>query len=320
MFIRHTPSIYEGKFNLYLSMNHTIEVVITLPLETYLLGVVPYEMGNDSPLESLKAQAVAARSEATMALISKLYSGPHHDLTSDVECQVFSGNLKRTFLTDRAVRETKSLILAEDRRPINAYYASNCGGHSEVIQNVWPERPNPESYNLAATDNKKRNSVELEEEHSVRKWIMSQPQVYCNPYLGIDLPPWSQKNFRWKKIMDVKNISKMIAGEDDWGNLLDIKVIERGLSGRIIKAQFIFENERLEIEGELAIRQLWKPALRSSCFFVEKDADNFILHGAGWGHGVGMCQSGAVAQAKNGKEFISMLKHYYRKAELLKLY
>ena len=98
---------YEGEFHFYVTNENKFEIVIHLPLEEYLKGVVPYEIGGDSPLEAIKAQAVAARSEAIMALTSNLYRGEHHDLTSDVECQVFSGNKKRTEVSNRAVVETK---------------------------------------------------------------------------------------------------------------------------------------------------------------------------------------------------------------------
>ncbi len=311
---------YEGEINIYAGANNNLEVVVKLSLEDYLKGVVPYEMGNDSPLESLKAQAVAARSEAVIALTSKLYSGEHHDLTSDVECQVFSGNKKRTFSTDRAVNETRGIILSEDGHPINAYYASNCGGHSELIKNVWPDRPDPESYQIALVDKKERSVLDLGSENKVRQWIFSQPEVYCNPNLETELPSWSHKNFRWKKVMSVVSISKMIAGENEWGYLVNIKALKRGVSGRMYLARFVFEKDSFDVRGELAIRQLWHPSLRSSCFVVDKDDDHFILYGAGWGHGVGMCQSGAVSQAKQGTDFKSILEHYYPKAKLISIY
>jgi SpoIID/LytB domain protein len=312
--------VYEGEIYIYAAIENYLEVVVKLPLEEYLKGVVPYEMGNDSPLESLKAQAVAARSEAVIALTSNLYSGEHYNLTSDVECQVFSGNKKRTALTDKAVVETRGIILSEDRYPINAYYASNCGGHSELIENVWPDRPAPKSYNVAFKDDKERSTLDLSTENRVRKWINSQPEVFCNPNLGTELPPWSQKNFRWKKELDVASISKMIAGEKNLGSLIEIKPLKRGISGRMYQARFIFEKDSFDVMGELAIRLLWHPSLRSACFVVDKIDDMFVLNGAGWGHGVGMCQSGAVAQAKQGLRFRSILQHYYPKAELMSLY
>ncbi len=311
---------YEGDIFIYTGDSGNPEVVVKLPLEEYLKGVVPYEIGGDSPLEALRAQAVAARSEAVMALKSEMYSGDHYDLTSDVECQVFSGNHKRTEASDRAVDATRGLILTEGSKPINAYYASNCGGHSELIRNVWPERPQPETYKVGLVDTEHRFERNLNEEEKARKWILSGPDVYCNPNRGIALPAWSQKNFRWEREYSVDSISAMVSAGKNYGHLIDIKALERGVSGRIYRARFVFESDSLEVRGELAIRQRWHPPLRSACFIIDKNDSTFTIHGAGWGHGVGMCQSGAVSQAINGADYKEILKHYYPKTALLKLY
>lgn len=310
--------IYEGEFHIYPAKENKFEVVIHLPLEKYLMGVVPYEIGNDSPLEALKAQAVAARSEAIMALSSGRHSGNHHDLTSDVECQVFSGNNKRNEETDLAVLETKSLILAEKCKPINAYYASNCGGHSELITNVWGDRPSPDSYIISHVDALDSLQTDLSSEENAHEWILSNPNSFCNP--SNDLPDWSRKNFRWKREFSIDEITKMISRGKELGKLLDIKSLKRGNSGRVIHVKYIFEEESIEAKGELNIRQMFIPPLRSSAFIVDKNDSGFILTGAGWGHGVGMCQSGAIGMAKKNFSFVQILQHYYRKAELLNIY
>lgn len=312
--------IYEGELHVYISTENKFDVVIHLPIEQYLKGVVPYEIGPNSPLEALRAQAVAARSEAIIALSSKLYSGEHYDLTSDVECQVFSGNGRRTAQSDLAVELTKSLILAENDKPINAYYASNCGGHSELIKNVWGDRPAPQSYSISQFDWKEQNDLDLSSEDNVREWIFSNPPSYCNPNINRELPEWSQNNFRWKRELTFDEAAKMTSKGKDLGNLLDIEILERGTSGRAYLAKFVFEKENVEVKGELKIRQMFSPPLRSSCFVVDKTETGFTLHGAGWGHGVGMCQSGAITMANNGKSFEEILKHYYRKAELMRIF
>ena len=312
--------IYQGEFHFYISKENKFEVVIHLPLEEYLKGVVPYEIGGDSPLEAIKAQAVAARSEATMALTSKLYSGEHYDLTSDVECQVFSGNKKRTEISDRAVAETTSLILSENSKPINAYYASNCGGHSELIKNVWGDRPGVESYSVSHLDSDDSASIDLSNESNLREWLFSNPSSYCNPNMHSELPTWSQNNFRWKVELTTEDISKMTAKGKDLGNLIDIKILKRGESGRAYLAKYIFEKESVEVKSELKIRQMISPPLRSACFVVDKTDSGFVFYGAGWGHGVGMCQSGAITMARNGSAFEEILKHYYRKAGLIRIY
>jgi SpoIID/LytB domain protein len=310
---------YEGSLHFYINKENKFEVVNHLPLENYLMGVVPYEIGGNSPLEAVKAQAVAARSEAIMALSSNLYSGEHHDLTPDVECQVFGGIGKRTENSDRAVIETKSLVISENGKPINAYYASNCGGHSELIKNVWGERPVPDSYSIAHSDYEDSVTIDLSDEENVREWIFSNPPSYCNPYEN-DLPDWSKNNFRWKREFTFEEIYKQLASKFDSGNLIEIKANKRGTSGRIYNVQFVFEDESVEVSGELKIRQMLAPPLKSSCFVVDKTETGFIFYGAGWGHGVGMCQSGAIAMAKQGKNFEEILKHYYRKTGLLKIY
>lgn len=312
--------IYEGEIHFYISKGNKFEVVIHLPLEQYLKGVVPYEIGNDSPEEALKAQAVAARSEAIMALQSKTFSGENYDLTSDVECQVFSGNNKRNNATDQAVEDTYGLILSENGKPINAYYASNCGGHSELIKNVWGDRPNPESYNTSFFDWEDSTYLDLSIEQNIRDWILSNPPAYCNPNIHSDLPSWTKNNFRWKREFSIDAITEMISKKSDYGNLIDIKILKRGISGRVTQAKFILEKDSIEVKGELKIRQLFSPPLKSSSFIFEKAVDKFIFYGAGWGHGIGMCQSGAITMANSNFDFRKILKHYYRKADLIKIY
>jgi stage II sporulation protein D len=312
--------IYEGELSFYATNDDFFEIVIALPIEQYLKGVVPYEIGGDAPLEAVKAQAVAARSEALTALQSKVYSGEHYDLTSDVECQVYGGNERRTEISDRAVIETRGLVLSENNIPINAYYASNCGGHSELIQNVWFDRFIWDSYAVSDFDWKESHSIDLSNDKNFREWILSSPQSYCNPAIFTDLPQWSKNNFRWQREFSTDEISIMTSGGNDKGKLLEIKSLNRGTSGRIYKAEFFFEKDTLVVEEELNIRQMFTPPLRSSAFIVDKTEEGILIQGAGWGHGVGMCQSGAVTMANLGKTFDAILKHYYKKAELMKIY
>ncbi|TVQ11775.1 MAG: SpoIID/LytB domain-containing protein [Balneolaceae bacterium] len=314
--------IYEGRVHVYAVDGDRLQVVVELPLERYLKGVVPYEIGGDSPMEALKAQAVAARSEAVRALTTGLYSGPNYDLTSDVESQVFSGNHRRTDASDRAVDETESLILSANGQPVNAYYASNCGGHSELIRNVWPDRPDPLTYHNALRDSDERVQMDLSNEVRLKEWIHSEPDVFCNPALEPGLPGWSRTNFRWQREFTGDEISSTLAGlcNSDCGRLVDIVPLKRGPSGRMYEARFDFEHGSIIITGELAIRQLFRPSLRSSAFISTRDGDTWILNGAGWGHGVGMCQSGAVAQALQGRDFITILMHYYPDTQVLRSY
>jgi SpoIID/LytB domain protein len=315
--------IYEGEIEISINENKKFDVIVSLPLEKYLCGVVPYEIGSDAPLEALKAQVIAARSETVVALISGKYKGSNFDLCADVECQVFAGNNKRTIQTDKAVEETRGLCLFYDDEVIGAYYASNCGGISENVENVWFKRSKAVPYWSSHFDSDKK--LEHDPKNNPVEWIMSNPDVFCNSYYHPELPEWSKKNFRWQVEMTNKELSDNLNEIKQIGILKEIKIIERGNSGRIIKARFLGSEDSLELNSELEIRKIKKPPFRSSCFIFDKiiSSDNSIAYkfnGAGWGHGVGMCQSGAVARAFSGQTYEQILNHYFREAKIKSVY
>jgi SpoIID/LytB domain protein len=315
--------IYQGDIEIYINENKKFEVIVILPLEKYLCGVVPYEIGNDAPLEALKSQVIAARSETVVALISGKYKGSNFDLCADVECQVFAGNNKRTPITDQAVEETRGLCLFYGEEVIGAYYASNCGGISEDVENVWPDRSGPVPYWSSHFDSDKE--LKYDPKNNPDEWIMSNPDVFCNSYFHPELPEWSKKNFRWQVEMTNDELTNNLNEIKSIGELRDIKIIERGNSGRIIKARFIGSIDSLDLNSELDIRKIKKPPFRSSCFVVDKileDQQNekYLFNGAGWGHGVGMCQSGAVARAFSGQNYEQILNHYFPETEIKSVY
>ena len=203
---------------------------------------------------------------------------------------------------------------------MNAYYASNCGGRAELIKNVWPGRNRLESYQVSLPDNDSRKGPSLKWSWRARRWIKSSPDVYCNPDSNTFLPGWSKKNFRWSREFSNAELTDMLTDDKKLGMFKRIRVLKRGSSGRIYKARLVFERGKLTIDGELTLRQLFSPSLRSSAFYVKREGNKIVLYGAGWGHGVGMCQSGAVAMATKGSTFDQILKHYYLKAGLLNIY
>ena len=156
-------------------------------------------------------------------------------------------------------------------------------------------------------------------------WINSNPDVFCNPYFYPELPEWSKKNFRWQVEMTNEELTCNLNEIKYIGFLNEIKIIERGNSGRIIKARFIGSQDSLDLNSELDIRKIKKPPFRSSCFIYNKNisSDNSITYkfsGAGWGHGVGMCQSGAVARAFSGQTYEQILNHYFPETEIKSIY
>jgi len=287
--------------------------------------VVPSEIGPDSPPEAMCAQAVAARSEAFVALVTRKYAGDQYDICSDVHCQVFRGNARRSAKSDDAVRRTRGQILLFKGMPISAYYASNCGGHTSDIRNVWPDRSEESAYwDIAAFDGPSQHSLNLSREDDFQTWMKSSPSVYCNPE-KYEMQDWAKKNFRWTYELDAEALSEWVARKKDIGRVTAIRPVRRGVSGRIAEIEFVGERGTFRIGPELAIRRLFSPSLRSSAFVVEpkgptKRPNRFLLHGAGNGHGVGMCQTGAIGMANDGKTFPDILNHYYPNADVVKLY
>lgn len=315
--------VYEGEIEISINENKKFDVIVSLPLEKYLCGVVPYEIGSDAPLEALKSQVIAARSETVNALISGKYKGSNFDLCADVECQVFAGNNKRTPITDQAVEETRGLCLFYGDEVIGAYYASNCGGMSEDVENVWPSRSGAVPYWSSHFDS--NEELKFDPKNNPEELIMSNPDVFCNPYFHTELPEWSKKNFRWLVEMTNDELSNNLNEIKEIGILNEIKILERGNSGRIIKARFLGSKDSLDLISELEIRKIKKPPFRSSCFIFDKiiSSDNSVLYkfnGAGWGHGVGMCQSGAVARAFSGQTYEQILNHYFRESKIKSVY
>jgi len=244
-------------------------------------------------------------------------------LCADVECQVFAGNNKRTPITDQAVEETRGLCLFYGDEVIGAYYASNCGGMSEDVENVWPDRSGTVPYWSSHFDS--NEELKFDPKNNPAEWIMSNPDVYCNPNLHPELPEWSKKNFRWQVEMTNEELSSNLNEIKQIGILNEIIILQRGNSGRIIKARFVGSEDSLDLNSELEIRKIKKPPFRSSCFIFDKiiSSDNSIIYkfnGAGWGHGVGMCQSGAVARAFSGQNYEQILNHYFPKTEIKSVY
>ncbi len=321
--------MYSGTFEFSLDQDGMITAINELFLEDYLKGVVPSEMPAGFPYEALKAQAITARVEA----ISKI--GLRHpfepfDLCDEVHCQVFGGLSKNAEKSDKAVESTRGIFMIHRNEIPEAFYAGVCGGHTENNENVW--LINAQRYLRGVLDRDgNRLRTPLSEERNVKKWIDSSPDVYCNSTRknGPKSVNYSKKYFRWQVEYKRQELGKIISEKtgEDFGELVDLVPLKRGVSGRIINLEIVGTKKRFIINRELPIRQaLSKKTLYSGCFYVKKKGRSkglthtFILKGAGWGHGVGMCQVGAAVMAHSGKKFDQILTHYYKGIFLQKLY
>lgn len=321
---------YDGVLEIRLDRYGRITVVNELDLEEYLKGVVPSEMPMTFPQEALRAQAVAARVEA-FSKVGIRHPVDPFDVCDEVHCQAFSGSTQHSEATRRAVESTRGLVMVYRNKLISAFYCAVCGGHTENNDNVWLLEPQPYLRGVLDSGNKavRRLGSALRSEDNVRKWIDSTPDVYCN-VLNSDSPylQYSKRYFRWQVSYSRQELERILQKKtrQRFGNLLDLRPLKRGVSGRLIELEVVGTRRRFTLSRELPIRQaLSETTLFSACFYVEKQGpprspERFILKGAGWGHGVGMCQIGAAVMAEQGHRFDNILKHYYQGVRLERLY
>ena len=322
--------VFRGNLELLIDRQRRLSVVNVLPLETYLRGVVPSEMSGGFPPEALKAQAIVARSEV-LAKAGRNHLDEGFDICATAHCQVYGGISKEDERTSAAVTETAGLVLKVGGEIADAVYSGVCGGHTENNDAIWDGAPQPHLrgiYDGPGKPDLLRGL--LQRDDVVAKWVQAKPPVYCNT---VSTPvsaalQYTRKYFRWQVKTSRADLEKSIrtATGRQFGQLLDIVPVQRGVSGRIRRLRIVGSRASFEIEKELAIRQaLSDNTLYSSCFTVEKIGrgsapEAFVLHGAGWGHGVGMCQTGAAMMAQQGSTFEQIIRHYYAGAELGKAY
>ena len=315
---------YRGQFEMFLKSDGTIEVVLQLLMEDYLCGVVPSEIDASAAPEALKAQAVAARSEAYLSLVNRRYAGEHYDVCSDVMCQVFSGTTREDPRTNQAVQESRGVVmLSKNGNPLGAFYSAVCGGHTEHSGYAWPERGFA-PYWRGHYDSMQPFELDLTQERDFRKWLSMNPNVYCNPE-NPGIPERIKKRFRWEKTVSNEELQTLVANLKDIGRIKSLKALSRGVSGRILALEIVGEKGTARVERELAIRGIFDPRLYSSAFIVEtlgarEFPETFVLQGAGSGHGVGMCQVGAIGMGAQGISYEDILTHYYPGAAIERLY
>lgn len=323
---------YRGRLEVFIDRFSKLTIVNILPLEEYVRGVVPSEMAHSFPAEALKAQAVAARNEI-FAKVGTRHLEDGFDLCADVHCQVYSGINREQAATTQAVTATAGLVMKANGVIIEANYAGVCGGHTENNENVWSGQPQP--YLRGIFDGNSKPDLlgnSLQDENTLLRWVTTKPNVYCNTFQG-EIPSaleYTKKYFRWELSytrQELQNFIRKRTGED-FGELKDLVPLQRGPSGRLIRLRVVGDKKTFEITRELAIRQaLAEKTLWSACITFEKSGRDrnglfakFKILGAGWGHGVGMCQTGAAVMALRGQNFMQILQHYYAGVKLDKKY
>ena len=261
------------------------------------------------------------------------------DVCADDHCQRYQGITKETSPhVAEAIRQTKGQILMDGDEICDARFSKCCGGITEEFQYCWEDTP--KTYLTAVRDialGVEHTLPNLTNEEEAEKWIRFNPPAFCNTQdkkiLSEVLNDYDQETvnfYRWKETLSQEKLQQLIADKlkMDLGAILDMKAVERGKSGRISKLQIIGTEKIFTIGKELEIRRTLSDShLLSSAFVVDKyDKDEqgvpqrFELIGAGWGHGVGLCQIGAAVMGEQGYHYDAILLHYYQGAEIKKLY
>ncbi len=260
------------------------------------------------------------------------------DVCADDHCQRYQGITKVfTEVAKQAVKQTAGVVLVSDNKICDTRYSKSCGGVTESFENVW--EPIKYSYLSSIVDYKfepENYNLDFSNEMNARKWIRENPPAFCNTkdkkILSQVLLDYDQETtdfYRWKVEYTQQEISELIKSKSgiNFGEIIDLIPIERGKSSRLLRLKIIGTKKTLIIGKELEIRRTLSIShLYSSAFVIDKtDIQNgvpqkFVLTGAGWGHGVGLCQIGAAVMAAKGYQFDEILVHYFNKAKLKKIY
>lgn len=271
----------------------------------------------------------------------KWYDREEHelfDVCADDHCQRYQGITKiSTQMARQAVEETFGLVLLYNNEICDARFSKSCGGITESFHNVW--EPVVHEYLTSVVDYKyepENYNTDFSSEKNALKWIKGNPAAYCNTkdrkilsQVLLDYDQETKDFFRWQVAYSQSEIAQLLMKNSgiDFGEIIDMVPVERGNSSRLIKLKIVGSKNNLTVGKELEIRRLLSLThLYSSAIIIEKqNLDNgipgkFVIFGAGWGHGVGLCQIGAAVMAEKGHSFDEILLHYFRNARLNKIY
>lgn len=309
-----------------------LTVINDVSLEEYIASVISSEMSASCPLELLKAHAVISRSWLAYPKLNPESIGPGNislrrgaeiirwygreahgdfDVCADDHCQRYQGITKaHSDTVTQAVRATAGEMLRYAGKVCDARFYKCCGGVTEEYRTAWEDRRVPYLVSIPDTD--------------------ASGQVYCDTkdraLLAQVLPGFDQETqdfYRWTVKYSGEEIRELVRTRltEDPGIVRGLEPLQRGPSGRIVRMRIAGELRAVIVGKELEIRRVLSPShLYSSAFEVKRSGADFVLHGKGWGHGVGLCQIGAAVMASRGLGYREILGHYYRGAEVPSIY
>lgn len=258
------------------------------------------------------------------------------DVCADDHCQRYQGITKASNPSvAKAVKETEGMVLMYGDEICDARFSKCCGGVSETFDTCWEDKDYP-YLQPVIDDSENKDIPDLSIEENAEKWIRTTPAAFCNTHdekvMKQILNNYDQETtdfYRWKVKYSQKEISELIHRKTgiEFGDIKDLIPMQRGKSGRISRLKIVGTLRTVTIGKELEIRRaLSESHLFSSAFVVDKTEvagsvpSEFTITGAGWGHGVGLCQIGAAMMGEKGYSYDKILLHYYRNAEIKKVY
>ena len=334
--------------------NGKVVAINEIPTEAYIFSVISSEMSATASLELLKAHAVISRSwllkpiihnehNATAVLehrtedeLIKWYERDSHELynvCADDHCQRYQGITRaRTENVRLAIEATRGLVLTSHGQICDARFSKSCGGVSELFENCWADEHYSYLERVVDSQSLTVNSqqMDLTVEENAEAWIRGEYDSFCNTHdkeiLSQVLNNYDQETtdfYRWKVEYTTEQLSELVARRSgiDFGTIIALEPIERGVSGRLTRLRIVGTKRTMIVGKELEIRRwLSESHLYSSAFVVDKRENGFVLTGAGWGHGVGLCQIGAAVMGAKGYKYDEILYHYFVDSQLNVLY
>ena len=353
---RTEDQVFRGALEL-IADDGRVTAVNRIGVEEYLVSVIASEMNASASPELLKAHAVISRSWLLAQIVRRQakpavaeskcivrsddeerirwYDREDHslfDVCADDHCQRYQGitrTYEHTAAVRRAVADTCGEVLTYGGEICDARFSKCCGGGTEEFRNCWEERDYPYLSRVRDCDGDPP-APDLTREDEAARWIGASAEAFCNTsdpgILGQVLNGYDCETsdfYRWRVEYTPWKLSDLVRRRlgIDLGAIRELIPVQRGASGRLVKLRIVGTQGAVTIGKELEIRRVLSEShLYSSAFVVEKTAEGFILRGAGWGHGVGLCQIGAAVMGHRGFAYDRILLHYYRGAAVEKYY
>lgn len=345
---RKEAQSFRGGIEFY-AADGAVTVINNINAEEYLKSVISSEMNAHASLELLKAHAVISRSWLIAQIskkgtdaknggkgmradgneIVKWYDRDDHnlfDVCADDHCQRYQGITKAYIPTvKRAVEETRGEVLVSDGEICDARFSKCCGGATEEFGYCWEDKD--VEYLKGVRDSADEAQLpDLTTECEAEKWIAAEPEAFCNTSDGEilrqilnDFDMETNDFYRWQVRYSQQELSDIVRERSgiDFGTIESLTPLERGVSGRISRLRIDGSKRSMIIGKELEIRKtLSRSHLYSSAFTVKRENGDFVIYGAGWGHGVGLCQIGAAVMGSKGYGYREILAHYYKGARV----